>query len=68
MATNIKFDLDEALVSRIKRFVPAHELNEWVHETVIARLTELEHVERENLMREGYIARQREDQHVYTDW
>jgi hypothetical protein len=68
MATRTTVYLDETLLSRAQRFVPPRGLSQWINDLVSERLSELERVELEALMREGYIAREQESQDIHTDW
>jgi len=60
--------LDEALVARARRLVPARGLSQLVNELLAERIAELEQAELEAQLREGYIATRQERQTLNADW
>jgi hypothetical protein len=68
MPTRTTIYLDEALVVRARRLVPARGLSQLVNELLAERIAELEQAELENQMREGYIATRQERQELNADW
>lgn len=63
MPTRTTVYLDEALVVRALRLVPAHRLSQLVNDLLAARVAELE-----AQMRGGYIATRRDRQELNADW
>ena len=68
MPTRTTIYLDEALVVRARRLVPARGLSQLVNDLLAERVAKLEQAELEAQMREGYIATRQERQAVNTDW
>jgi len=62
MPTRTTVYLDEALVMRARRLVPARGLSQLVNDLLAERVAELEQAELEAQMREGYIATRRDRQ------
>jgi hypothetical protein len=60
--------LDEALVARARRLVPARGLSQLVNELLAERIAELEQAELEAQLREGYIATRQERRTLNADW
>jgi metal-responsive CopG/Arc/MetJ family transcriptional regulator len=60
--------LDETLVKRVRRFVPARGLSQLLNDLLAERLAQLEQAEIEAQMREGYIATRQERQELNADW
>lgn len=68
MPTRTTIYLDEALVIRARRLVPARGLSQLVNELLAERIAELEQAELEVQMREGYIATRQDRQELNADW
>jgi hypothetical protein len=60
--------LDEQLVSRARRFVPARGLSQLINGLLEERVAELERAEVEAAMRDGYIATRQERKALNEDW
>lgn len=68
MTTRTTIYLDEALVKRARRFVPARGLSQLINDLLAERLAQLERAEIEAQMREGYIATREEREELSADW
>jgi hypothetical protein len=68
MPTRTTVYLDEALVVRVRRLVPARGLSQLVNDLLAERVAELEQAELEAQMREGYIATRQDRQELNADW
>jgi hypothetical protein len=68
MVTRTTIYLDQELVARARRFVPARGLSQLLNDLLTERLTQLEQAEIEAHMREGYIATRQERQELQADW
>ena len=68
MPTRTTIYLDEALVKRARRFVPARGLSQLINDLLAERLAQLERAEIEAQMREGYIATREEREELSADW
>ena len=68
MPTRTTVYLDEALVVRVRRLVPARGLSQLVNDLLAERIADLEQAELEAQMREGYIATRQERQELHADW
>jgi hypothetical protein len=68
MPTRTTIYLDESLVTRARRFVPARGLSQLLNDLLAERLAQLEKAEIEAQMREGYIATRQERQELNADW
>ena len=68
MATRTTLYLDDALVSRLGRFVPERGLSRFVNDLLSERLAQLEREELESQMREGYIATRQDRRELNEDW
>ena len=68
MSVRTTIYLDEELISRARRFVPARGLSQLLNELLTERLAQLEREEIEAQMREGYIAVRDERQELNEDW
>jgi hypothetical protein len=68
MPTRTTVYLDEALVLRARRLVPARGLSQLVNDLLAERVAQLEQAELEAQMREGYIATRQERQELHADW
>ena len=68
MPTRTTVYLDEALVMRARRLVPARGLSQLVNDLLAERIAELEQAEIEGQMREGYIATRQDRQALNADW
>lgn len=66
MRTTIQFDPELAV--RIRRFTRPRGMNRFVAEAVAAKVAELERVEIEREMIEGYLAQDREHAELIADW
>ncbi len=60
--------LDEALLTRIRHFVPPRGLSKLVNELLAERVVQLEEAEIKAQMREGYLATREERQELNDDW
>lgn len=60
--------LDEALSTRLRRFVPRRGLSRFINEAVRERVTALEGREIEHEMREGYVVTRQEREELNRDW
>lgn len=60
--------LDEEILTRVLRFIPAHSLSQFVTELLTERIAELEQAELEAQMREGYLAVKQDRQEINADW
>jgi hypothetical protein len=68
MPTRTTVYLDEALVVRARRLVPARGLSQLVNDLLAERVAELERAELEAQMREGYIATRQYRHKLNADW
>lgn len=68
MPTRTTIYLDETLVKRARRFVPARGLSQLLNDLLAERLAQLEQAEIEAQMREGYIATRQEREDLNADW
>ena len=68
MPTRTTVYLDEALVIRARRLIPARGLSQLVNDLLAERIGQLEQAEIEAQMREGYIATRQDRQALNTDW
>lgn len=68
MATRTTVYLDEEVLQRVRRHVPARGLSQLINDLLAERASELERAELEARMREGYIATRSERQNVLADW
>lgn len=68
MPTRTTVYLDEALVMRVRRLVPARGLSQLVNDLLAMRVAELEQAELEAQMREGYIETRQDRQELNADW
>jgi hypothetical protein len=68
MPTRTTIYLDEALVVRARRLVPARGLSQLVNELLAERIAELEQAELDAQMREGYIATRQDRRELNADW
>ena len=68
MPTRTTVYLDEALVIRARRLVPARGLSQLINDLLAERVAELEQAELEAQMREGYITTRRDRQELNADW
>ena len=60
--------LDEKLLERVRRFVAPRDLSRLVSELLDERVRQLEQVEIETAMRNGYLATNSERQDLNADW
>ena len=60
--------LDEKLLERVRRFVAPRDLSRLVSELLDERVRQLEQVEIETAMRNGYLATNSERRKVNADW
>jgi hypothetical protein len=60
--------LDEELLERARRFVPARGLSQLLNDLLAQRIAELEQAELEAQMREGYIATREDRRALNEDW
>ncbi len=68
MAARTPIYVDEALLARIRRYVPARGFSQLVNELLTAHIHHLEQAELEARMREGYQATRGERQELNQDW
>jgi len=60
--------LDEKLLERVRRFVAPRDLSRLVSELLDERVRQLEQVEIETTMRNGYLATNSEHRELNADW
>ena len=60
--------LDEKLLERVRRFVAPRDLSRLVSELLDERVRQLEQVEIETAMRNGYLATNGERRELNADW
>ena len=60
--------LDETVLVRIRRFIPARGLSQIVNELLLERIAQLEQAEIEAQMREGYLATRQKRQDLNQEW
>ena len=60
--------LDETVLVRIRRFIPARDLSQIVNELLLERIAQLEQAEIEAQMREGYLATRQKRQDLNQEW
>lgn len=60
--------LDEALMARVRRVVPAGRLNRFVNQALAEKMEALERLEIERAMREGYLATREDRGELNRDW
>ena len=60
--------LDEKLLERVRRFVAPRDLNQLVSELLDERVRQIEQVEIETAMRNGYLATKSERRDLNADW
>ena len=68
MPTRTTIYLDDSLVTRARRLVPARGLSQLLNDLLEERLAQLEQAEIEAQMREGYVATRREREELSADW
>ena len=68
MAKRTTLYLDEALLERARRFVPARGISMLVNQLLAERLADLERAALEKEMREGYLAVARERNELNQEW
>lgn len=68
MTTRTTVYLDEAVLQRVRRYVPARGLSQLINDLLAERASEFERAELEARMRDGYIATRQERQDVQADW
>ena len=68
MSTRTTIYLDEALLTRARRFVPSRGLSQFINDLLSERLDELERAEVEAQMRDGYLAVRQERHTLNEDW
>ncbi|MCS6842945.1 MAG: hypothetical protein NZ528_01275 [Caldilineales bacterium] len=68
MATRTTLYLDEAVLARVRRFVPPRGLSALVNTLLEEKAQEWERAEIEAAMREGYLATRCERQALNVDW
>ena len=68
MTTRITIYIDEALLDRIRRFIPSRGLSPLVSELLDERVRQLEQEELEAALREGYLATKSERRMLNNDW
>ena len=60
--------LDEAVVERVRQFIPRRGFSQLVNEMLRQKATELEQAEIEAQMREGYLATRQDRTGLNTEW
>lgn len=68
MTTRTTIYIDEALLDRIRRFVPSRGLSPLVSELLDEKVRQLEQAEIEAALREGYLATNSERRALSSDW
>jgi hypothetical protein len=68
MSTRTTVYIDEALLERVRRFIPSRGLSPLVSELLDARIRQLEQTEIEAAMRDGYLATKSERRKLNSDW
>ena len=68
MTTRTTIYLDEKLLERVRRFVAPGGLSRLVSELLDERVRQLEQVEIETTMRNGYLATNSERRELNADW
>ena len=68
MATRTTVYLDEEVLQRVRRHVPARGLSQLINDLLAEHASELERAELEARMREGYLAARQERQDAHEDW
>ena len=60
--------LDEALAARLRALVPPRGLNRFINETLVEKMDTIERLRIEELMKEGYLAEQKDQAELIADW
>ena len=68
MAARTTIYVDEALLSRVRHYVPARGLSPLINHLLKQHIDQLEQAELEARMREGYEATRSERQELNRDW
>ena len=68
MTTRTTIYLDETLLDRVRRFVSPRGLSSLVSELLDEKVRQLERIEIETAMREGYLATNGERRELNADW
>ena len=68
MAARTTIYVDEALLTRVRQYVPARGFSQLVNELLTAHIEQLEQAELEAQMREGYEAARGERHELNRDW
>ena len=68
MTSRTTIYIDEALLSRVRQYVPTRGLSQLVNELLAAHIHQLEQAELEAQMREGYQATRQQRQELNRDW
>lgn len=68
MTTETIIDVDEALLKRLERFVPAEGLSALVAQLLEERVQQLERAAVDAAMQEGYLATRSDRRALNTDW
>ena len=68
MTVRTTVQIDDALMERARRLVPARGFSQFVNEAVAARVDALEREQIEAAMREGYIATREDRLELSQDW
>lgn len=61
-------DLDDELAARLRALLPARRLNRFINETLTEKVDALERRAIEDAMKEGYLAEQRQQYRLVSDW
>jgi Arc/MetJ family transcription regulator len=68
MAVRTTIHLDDALLARVRRFIPPRGLNRFINDALAEKLDALEREQVEQAMKEGYLATQRDRSGIDADW
>jgi Arc/MetJ family transcription regulator len=68
MSARTTIHLDDQLLARARRFVPARGLSRFINQTLAARIDALEREEIEAAMKAGYLATRPDRKALDEDW
>ena len=68
MSTRTTIYLDEAVLSRIRQYIPSRGLSQLINDLLQERIAQFERTEIEAQMHEGYVATRQERQALNNDW
>ena len=60
--------LDDAMVERLRRYVPPRGLNRFINQALAEKIDALERAQVEAAMREGYVSTRADREELATDW